>query len=141
MPKLPEEVTDVLTLCAFIDEHEDAVRRDLLEHGFRLDDVGTRIGMSWRDLLAFVREAPQGSAIFRASLDDPEDAPWTLEAQLLAAGVDALHVLAWQNSNGSKADKPKPIERPGYRPEKRVIKGDTLSIEELSARLGVAPLF
>jgi hypothetical protein len=128
-------------LCVFIDEHEDAVRRDLLDRGFRLSQVGTDDGMSWRDLLAFVREAPQGTAIFRASLDNEEDAPWTIEAQLLAAIADGIHVLAWQNSGGSRADKPKPIERPGFRPEKRVIRGDVLSIDELSARLGMAPLF
>jgi len=131
----------VLSLCAFVDEHEDEVRRDLLERGFRLNRVGLDDGISWRDLLAFVREAPQGSAVYRVSLDNPEDAPWTLEAQLLAAIADGIHVLAWQNSGGSKADKPKPIERPGYRPERRVIKGDVLSIEELSAQLGIAPLF
>jgi len=130
-----------MSLCAFIDEHEHAVRRDLLECGWRLNRVGLSDGMSWLDLVAFVREAPQGSAIFRASLDNPDDAPWTTEAQLLADVADSLHVIVWQNSGGSRADKPKPLERPGFRPEVKVIKGDAMSIDEIAARLGVAPLF
>lgn len=133
-------VADVLSLCAFLDENEDAVRRDLLDKGWRLDRVGMADGLSWRDLIAFVREAPQGSAIFRASVDNPEDAPWTLEAQLLATIADGVRILAWQNSGGKRWDRPKPIERPGHRPELKTIKGDVMSIDELSARLGRAPL-
>lgn len=131
----------MLGLCAFIDAHEQAVRRDLLEFGYRLDAVGTAGGMAWVDLLAFVAEAPQGSAIFRASLDEPEDADWSTANQLLAAVADGIAVLAWQNSGGKRGDKPKPIERPGHRPEKRVYKGDVMSIEEMSEKLGMPLLF
>lgn len=103
--------------------------------------MGTDAGLCWADFRAFVRESPQGSAIFRESLEDPEDAEWTTTNQLLALIADGIRIQIWQNSGGSKADKPKPIERPGFKPEKRVVKGDVMSIEDMSAALGFAPLF
>jgi len=49
---------------------------------------------------------------------DPDGAAaWSLEAHLATLTVDALHVLAWQNTeDGTKGrNKPKPIPRPGVK--------------------------
>lgn len=77
-------------------------------------DLGGRL--SWRDLLVIVTQAPPTSAIYRAR--NPEWS-WGLSEQLLAAAVDALHTLAWmQSEDGQRGrNRPKPIPRPGVEPE------------------------
>lgn len=58
-----------------------------------------------------------GSALYQRHAGD--DAKWTVEAQLLAAAVDELRVLAWQyvcahTPKGKRQPTaPKPIPRPG----------------------------
>lgn len=45
---------------------------------------------------------------------EPDDyGPWSQTDLLLAAVVDGINVLAWQNSGGSKSSLPSPLPRPG----------------------------
>lgn len=51
---------------------------------------------------------PHGAAVWLAQ---GHDAGWSVEAQLLAEAVDALHGANWQRG-GSKGAQPPPIDRP-----------------------------
>jgi len=122
--------------------HEGEVRRDLVVHGYRLDDVGTEQGLCWSDFVAFVLHAQEGSAIFRALFaesDHPEDYEWSNTNMLLAAVVDGINALLWQNGGGSKATFPDPVPRPGHRPQK-AFAADAVEIEDINARLGIVDL-
>lgn len=66
-------------------------------------------GLSWPDLIAYVRQLPPESATARAMGGDAAD--WDTRAHLLASVVDQLAVANWQRS-GKKSGKPKPIKRP-----------------------------
>ena len=44
-----------------------------------------------------------------------DDALWTLESQLLAHIGDVLAAANWQRAGDKRAQKPKPIPRPGVR--------------------------
>jgi hypothetical protein len=96
-----------------------AIEADLLRAGFTLKDLGKRV--TWRAVLAFVKRAPQDSAVYREMVG--EDAVWTLEAQLMALAVDVLNIANFQRGSG-KGTKPKPLERPGVRPKGREVYGD-----------------
>lgn len=88
-----------------------------------------------RDLWAIVRQSPPTSALVRAM--DP-DVEWTLQNQLLAAAVDALRDDWWATHNGRRQDRPKPIERPGQRPDATTYGGDALPLDEMASWLGWA---
>jgi hypothetical protein len=53
-----------------------------------------------------------------------KDSIWTLEAQLLALIGDILNVANYQRGGG-KGQKPKPLERPGVKPEVKTTWGGT----------------
>jgi hypothetical protein len=61
---------------------------------------------------------------------------WTLEAHLLAMGVDVGNVGNWQRAGRKGAPKPKPIPRPGARQaaKKKTLGRSTLSIEEMAEK-------
>lgn len=123
-------------------KYEGAVRRDLVVHGYSLDDVGTDAGLGWADFVAFVEHSQEGSAIFRmlfAETDHPEDHEWNSTNMLLAAVVDGLHSLLWQNSGSPLSKFPDPVPRPGHRPQK-AFESDAVEIEDINARLGIADL-
>lgn len=106
----------------------------MISHGLRLDDVGTP-ALSWRDLkIILTRQEPHKSALWREK--NPEDAPWDLQAQLLAEVVDMQHLLVWaKTKDGQKnRNRPKPVERPGNRPERYGKK--PLAIDEMDEWLG-----
>ena len=125
----------ILGLCELIDQHPGAVEYDLIRHGLRLRDLGTR-RLSWRDLLVIVQHQPaKRSAI--AAAESPDDAPWgALDTHLLAEAVDMLHLLVWaKTKDASKGRKrPKPIERPGTRPDR--IGSKPLPLDEMKVWLG-----
>jgi hypothetical protein len=55
-----------------------------------------------------------------AAEQHPEDASWALNEHLLAEVADTQRLLLWaKTKDGSKnRNRPKPIERPGRRPER-----------------------
>lgn len=88
----------------------------MIKHGLRLRDLGTE-RLSWRDLWVIVtQQDPAQSAVHRAL--NPDDAPWNMHTFLLAETVDTLRTLVWfKTKDGQKGrNRPKPIPRPGYRP-------------------------
>jgi hypothetical protein len=98
----------------------EAIRADLLGSGFTLRDVPGRV--SWADLVAMVRHAGPGSAIYRQRTGP--DAAWTLDNQLAAAMVDTLNDWIWVyqmyhlGKGQPKPQRPQPIDRPGVKKRK-----------------------
>lgn len=124
-------------LLATLDEYGEAVEYDLIALGLRLRDLGTD-RLTWRDLLVVVRQAPQGSALARASIP----APLFGVAERLALLIEhRLRVLIWQNSGG-KGSAPEPIPVPGD--DADPVTGDMrwapepVSIDEMDELLGWA---
>lgn len=97
--------------------------------GWRLDDVGRRL--SWLDLKAVINLRRDDSALSRSLNPDWR---WTLDTQLLAGVADLLAGANWQRGGG-KGERPKPLERPGFRPEKKVHKADAIPLDEFRKRL------
>lgn len=67
---------------------------------------------------------------------DGEDAMWGLSEQLMAAVVDRLGQMLWQNGGG-KGRRPEPIQRPGTRAKKTDVssrKFDVMTIEQFDRR-------
>lgn len=109
------------------------MRVECLRYGKSLDDVGSP-DFDWADAIAILSTAAPGSPLHDVLY--PEAAGWTNENMLLADAVDALHVLAWQGAGGKKANKPKPIPRPGVgTDQKRKIGGKPIDIDEMKAIL------
>lgn len=123
----------ILGLLDLLDDpvKKRALERDLIAVGLRLRNVGSE-EFDWRDLIVFVREADQDSAIYRAF--NP-DWMWTHEAMLLADVVDTLSLLAWMQSEDGrkKVNRPKPIPRPGTRDRK--VKGKPLPMNQVRAKM------
>lgn len=67
---------------------------------------------SWRDIHAMFTAAPPGSSIHYELHEK-----WPLEAQLLAANVDAMNTLLWTKTKDAQRkpprNRPEPIKRPG----------------------------
>lgn len=74
--------------------------------------------MTYGDLLAIVRQQPEGSALDRAI--NGEDAIWSAHMMLTAELFDMIQVLVWQNTKDGHAGRnyPTPLPRPGHRPVK-----------------------
>lgn len=100
----------IRSLIQLIDEHPGAVNLDLMRFGHRLrdlDDPGS--GLILGDVLDMVEHADPSSAVYRATVSEPE---WDLPAHLLAALFDRAQMDAWAQGGG-KGPKPKPLPRPG----------------------------
>jgi hypothetical protein len=98
-------------LLEHVDRHREAVEFDLLEHGFRLRDVGGD-RFNWRDLFVLVRRwANQPGSALSESVHGHR--LWSDDTELSAATVDALHTGNWQRAQRKTAPKPKPVPRPG----------------------------
>jgi len=123
----------IFGLLNLIDRHQEAVEYDLITHGLRLDYLGTD-DLTWRDLKVIIGQQPTGSAVSRAI--DGNDYVWDLKAQLLARIADDLAVNNWLTSGGKKSRNPypKPIERPGTRPER--YGKDPIAIDDMADWLG-----
>lgn len=120
----------IRSLLGLIREHREAVEYDLIAHGLRLDQLGTR-GLSWRDLLVIVRQSPTGSAVDRAL--SPKEAPWGLGEQLMAHVADLLATANWQRAG--QGEPPKPIVRPGVESDANTLGGGAVPIDEIDAFL------
>lgn len=105
----------IFGLLELLDEHEGAVRYDLLIAGLNLDHLGST-RLSWVDLMVFVNHAPRESALYRDL--HPEFAEWGVVEHLLAATVDALNTANWQRAGKKGSARPKPVKRPGTKQQK-----------------------
>lgn len=100
-------------------------------------------GVPLIDIAAMAANLPPDSATIRALNPPDVDDVWDLQAQLMARVADELAVISYIQSRkaGGKPSKPKPIRRPGVRPEKETstFGGEgALPIDELDAWLGEA---
>lgn len=80
-------------------------------------DAGEASPSQTWDLIRFL---PPEAAYWRV-LDPARE--WSTEAHLLASIYDALAAANWQRSGG-KGKRPKPIERPGMKSDKDVLRLD-----------------
>lgn len=121
----------ILGLLAFCAEHERAVRFDLLAHGLRWEWIGTD-RLTWKDFQAFIEQVPTGSAIARSV------GHWTRTDDLLAGLYDLINGLMWGMSDPKKrGPQPKPIDRPGVKPQGKQMGSTFPSIEDFNrARYG-----
>lgn len=121
-----------------LDEHGEAIERELISVGLRLRDLGSP-DFVWRDLWVIVRQADMHSPITRSM--HPDAALWGIQEQLLAELVDVAHWLQWSKTKDAQSKPPKnmpePIPRPGVKPkEKEIIKFDVMTQDEALAWLG-----
>lgn len=102
--------------------------------GHRVQDVPALL--SWAELRDVVMHQPPDSALHRAM--HPDEAPWRLSEHLLAVIADAVIAGNWmQSKDGQKnRNRPKPIPRPGVKPEKKTFGGQAESVETIRAWLG-----
>jgi hypothetical protein len=70
----------MIMLTRIMGQHWNAVERDLLSLGYRLEDIGTPKLTLW-ELISIVVESPPGSAVYHA---ETREGTFTPEAQLLA---------------------------------------------------------
>lgn len=92
--------------------------------------------MTWRRFGVLVRHLPYESSTVRAIAG--AKAEWLVSDYMLAAIIDLLAGANWQRT-GRKANKPKPVPRPGEHEAKRQqLGGGGMSIEELNERLAAA---
>ncbi|MFJ2506328.1 DUF5361 domain-containing protein [Microbacterium sp. NPDC087592] len=106
----------MIRLLALWQESPEAVEYDLIRHGERWRNVGH--SLSWRDVKVILEmQQPSDSALW---MEQNPDHMWGLPEFLLAEVVDSLHMLWWSKTkDGHKnRNRPKPLERPGRRPER-----------------------
>jgi len=105
-------------------------------YGIRLEDMYTG-RESIRHVAVCVWYLPSDCALARELNGD--DIEWDLTNQLLAAQVDVLAIANWQRAGGKRKDKPKPVERPGMRPDRTTYGGskdDALPLDQMADWLG-----
>lgn len=86
-------------------------------------------GPSWRRLGVLIRALPATSRAHEAIYSER----WDRTDALLAAIYDQLAVANWQRSGNKRAQRPKPLPRPGVSEGKR-YGSKSMSIEEWRTR-------
>lgn len=116
----------MIGLATFVDEHREAVERDLLtETGHELRDIGSTL--SWGALNSFLSIVHLGSAL--AGELSPEMSKWATVAktnEILADIYDQLSVVIADLHlliTHKKGRKPQPYKRPGDKDTHRIGKG------------------
>ena len=66
----------------------------------------------------------------------PDTAGWDLSNQLLAFIGDALNVANWQRAGDHRTPAPKPIPRPGVKPDGQQIGKGAIPMDEMAKALG-----
>lgn len=93
---------------------------------------------TWGDLHTVIVNLPQESALARSV--QPDDAPWTLAAQLLAEIADGVRWLQWSKTKDAEhnRNRPKPIPRPGVTDQDkgRRITAKPATVDEIAEWLG-----
>jgi len=128
----------MIGLLEFIDEHPDAVERELMTIGERLRYLGTE-RLTWSDLKVIITQAAPDSPIIREI--SPDAYTWTNTNQLLADIADSLHWLCWAKTKGAQKKPPEGmpdrIKRPGIvEPQGEVYKYDVMPQDDMLAWLG-----
>lgn len=104
----------ILGLLELHEKHSEAIEHDLIALGLRWRDVGSD-DFNWRDLLAIVKAATPGTAIYRAL--SPDGAGWSHTDHLLADLFDSSQQVAYYAaaavSRRGQVKKPKLRKRPG----------------------------
>ena len=125
----------IFGLVELLDEHQEAVEYDLINHGLRLRQLGTE-ALTWRDLKIIIEFQPHGKSAV-ARMKDPEEVAWGISEHLLAIIADSSRARVWQEGSGKARDKPKPIPRPGIEnTEKTTYKYDVLPVNDMAEFLG-----
>ena len=107
----------LLTLGAYIAEHEGAIETDLSRfHGLTLDDVGTE-RLSFRRLGHYLAHSPSDSAL----MFEESGGPWVTTDALLANVIDLLQGANYQRSGDKNAKRPTPFPRPWERKTRRPL--------------------
>lgn len=125
----------IFGLCDLVEGHAEAVEYDLIRHGLRLRDLGSK-RLTWRDLFVILTQQRMKDSAMAFAVA-PNDAPWDdISAHLLAEIVDVQHMLLWaKTKDGQKGrHRPQPVPRPGRRPERFGSK--PLPLDEMKAWLG-----
>ncbi|WP_433024687.1 hypothetical protein [Actinomycetospora sp. CA-053990] len=78
-------------------------------------------------MLTLVEQLPIDSATKAAARGGPEHRAWVVDTYLLAQVADLLAGANYQRGGG-KGGKPKPVTRPGVKPQTR-----TMTVAELKA--------
>lgn len=105
----------MISLASFVDEHREAIERDLLtETGHELSDVGR--SLSWRALMSFLSTAKPGSALSNELRPDMTEWSTTLKTNIILADIfDQLSIV---NANlhvlitHKRGKRPEPYKRP-----------------------------
>ena len=126
----PGKLARLLTLPR---EQWEAIEADLLDKGFTLADVPSRL--SYRAVIAMVRYTSRESALGQVVGGD--EMAWSTSDHLLASLVDLTRWLVWAKSDDArrKRNKPEPLPRPGVVNEKVVYGTASMTIEEADAWL------
>lgn len=98
-------------LLQFLQEHGEAVNADLLDRGYTVRDIGSRLG--WGDLRSLITYARHDSAIYRSL--HPKSWWYTPELSRLDRIEYLLAAANWQRGGG-KGEKPKPPVPPQDKP-------------------------
>ena len=123
----------MIGLLDLIEKHETAISYDLITLGLRLRDLGSE-SFTWGDLLVILRHLPPSSATGAAMY--PESSDWDLSTLLLAEIADTLRAANWQRGSGKRKDYPKPIQRPGVKPDSKTYGRGALPLHEMAEWLG-----
>lgn len=109
----------LLGLLILVEEHQEAIKYDLLTLGYRLrwleDEETMRAhDFDWSDVLVIVQAMTRGTALYR-SYYGHEEAEWGLGEQLLAHVADSASWLVWSKTDDAERgrNRPKRIPRPG----------------------------
>jgi hypothetical protein len=117
-------------LHRLLTEHGEAIRRDLLVAGLRLEWLGTD-RLTWLDLRAFITYAPPDAAISRARNPD-----WQVDLPLVVLREieHGIRVLAWQ-----KTEDANPKKTPKNYPVRVPITADAIDAAEAARRVREEP--
>ena len=126
----------IIGLASYVDEHREAVERDLLtETGYELNDVGR--ALSWGALKSFLSTVKLGSAL--SGEIRPEMTEWSTVVKTNAILADIFDQLSLLNTKLSilitrkRGRKPEPYPRPWASKQRRTHRyGDgAIPIDEL----------
>jgi hypothetical protein len=124
----------MIGLAGFIDEHREAVERDLfVQTGHELADVGSTL--SWGALKSFLSHVQLGSAL--GGELNPDMTEWSTRAKTNAILADIYDQLSIVNANlrvlitHKPGRKPEPYKRPGMDTEKQRIGKKPLPISKM----------
>lgn len=126
----------ILTLLKVLDEHWDAVERDLYAVPHTWEDVGTQ-RLPLGPFCSTVLNSPPGTAVYHQMTEG-----WDVGDRLSALQLDALKLLLWSKTKDAQRDpprnRPKPTWQPGMPEEEPELKEyEVMTIEDYMRRVGM----